>query len=284
MTIWDRRENRFVEEKEFQKRKLEFLYNTLVGRVLLKLLISRRWFSKICSYKYSKPKSLKIVGRFIEEHKIDMSEYDTEKFICFNDFFERRREYFSNARAGELIAIADARLSVFTIEDNLDISIKNSIYSMSEITGNICDLDAYRGGVCLVYRLAVDDYHRYVFCDDGEVKQTMKINGVLHTVRPVSSRYKVYARNHRIVNILKSSQFGNIIQIEVGALLVGKINNFTRNKFKFLEEKGYFSYGGSTIIQLFESGTVKIDDDIKIKCENGVESMVRIGEVIGEII
>ena len=43
-----------------------------------------------------------------------------------------------------------------------------------------------------------------------------------------------------------------------------------------------FLYGGSTIILLLEEGKVVIDDEIMTNTENGFETIVKMGEKIGE--
>ena len=68
---------------------------------------------------------------------------------------------------------------------------------------------------------------------------------------------------------------------EVGAMMVGKIiNEKTSGKFKRGEEKGYFKFGGSTIILLVNN--VSIDKDILENTNENIETVVKMGEVIGK--
>jgi phosphatidylserine decarboxylase len=107
----------------------------------------------------------------------------------------------------------------------------------------------------------------------------------LHTVRPVSAeRYRVYIVNHREVSVLETENIGEFIQIEIGAILVGKITNHQVISFKRGDEKGYFSFGGSTIVLLFKDGAIKIDPDILEFSQKGIETRVRMGEKIGVVI
>ena len=133
----------------------------------------------------------------------------------------------------------------------------------------------------MVYRLCVDDYHRYCFIDNGSVKESRIIKGKLHTVSPLSKAYKIYKENHRIINVLATDHFGEMIHIEVGALLVGKIVNRDVSKFSKGEEKGYFEPGGSTIVQLFKKDTVRIDEDILNQSLDNTETKVLYGEGVG---
>ena len=115
-----------------------------------------------------------------------------------------------------------------------------------------------------------------------EIIAEENIGGALHTVRPISEKYRVFSRNHRICSVLKTERFGEIIEIEVGALQVGKITNHDVKKFSRMDEKGYFEFGGSTIIQLFKSGVIEVDGDIRLNTENGTETLVKTGERVGK--
>ena len=108
----------------------------------------------------------------------------------------------------------------------------------------------YKNGYCLVFRLALDDYHRYCFPTSGKTKETISIKGKLHTVSSISKDYKIYSKNHRVITTLDTKEFNELLFIEVGALSVGKIINHDIDKFKACDEKGYFKMGGSTIVVL----------------------------------
>lgn len=282
MKIWDRKRNIFYEEKEYGKKKLDFLYNTFLGRILLKLIFSRVWFSKLQAiYQNSKISKRKILP-FILKYNVDMSVYENQSYNSFSDFFKRKRIIKNKTFENELIAIADSKLQVFSIQDNLELKIKQSIYSLNELIQDEQIAKKYKDGTCLIYRLSMDDYHRFMFLDDGNIINSKKIKGVLHTIRPISKRYNVFCQNSRQVTFLNTKNFGRVIQIEVGAMLVGKIVNYKKRNFKRLEEKGYFDFGGSTIVQLFEKEKIKIDNDILIKSNEDIETKVEIGMKIGE--
>ena len=282
MKIWDRKRNIFYEEKEYGKKKLDFLYNTFLGRILLKLIFSRVWFSKLQAiYQNSKISKRKILP-FILKYNVDMSVYENQSYNSFSDFFKRKRIIKNKTFENELIAIADSKLQVFSIQDNLELKIKQSIYSLNELIQDEQIVKKYKDGTCLIYRLSMDDYHRFMFLDDGNIINSKKIKGVLHTIRPISKRYNVFCQNSRQVTFLNTKNFGRVIQIEIGAMLVGKIVNYKKRNFKRLEEKGYFDFGGSTIVQLFEKEKIKIDGDILAKSNEDIETKVEIGMKIGE--
>ncbi|MBR7165409.1 MAG: phosphatidylserine decarboxylase, partial [Clostridia bacterium] len=139
-------------------------------------------------------------------------------------------------------------------------------------------------GVCAIFRLTVSDYHRYCYFDNGTKEENVFIPGFLHTVNPISlDRYPIYKTNSREYTLLHTENFGDVVQMEVGALLVGRIVNYHQNhRFTRGEEKGRFEFGGSTIVLLFEKGSVKFSQEMFDYSQKGWEKKVLMGEKIGE--
>lgn len=136
----------------------------------------------------------------------------------------------------------------------------------------------------MIFRLCVDDYHRYCYIDDGVKNEDIFIKGELHTVNPIAlEKYNIYKRNCREYTMLHTENFGDVVQVEVGAMLVGRIKNRHWNTHYFSkgEEKGMFEYGGSTVVLLFEKDTVEVDKDILANSAKGIETAVKYGEKIG---
>ena len=281
MKIWQRGTDRYLEEPEYGGGALRFLYETIPGRALLRVAVDPR-VSRWRGRYQSSPASRKDILPFAERCGVDLTGYDPAQFSCFNDFFARRRENHTDAGETELVAVADSRLSVWPVSEELELRLKHSRYTLREVVGGGFDLAPFAGGHCLVFRLAVQDYHRYVFPDAGRVVQSAFLPGELHTVRSVSERYRVYARNSRAVTLLETAHFGPVLQIEVGAMLVGAIRNHPVTEFVRLQEKGYFEYGGSTILLLVPAN-VRIDEDLLHQSRLGYETQVTIGEKIGGI-
>ncbi len=255
-----------------------FLYNTLFGRIILKALIQPP-VSKICGCILNTRISALFVNKFINTNKIDMSDYLKTRYSSFNDFFtrkiidEKRPVDMDNL---SLISPCDGALTVYNIDENSTFRIKHSVYTVSDLLEE--SSADYIGGKCLVFRLAVHNYHRYCYIDKGTKSENKKISGCLHTVMPISADYNVFSRNSREWTILHTQSFGDVIQIEIGALLVGKINNYHQtHMFCRGEEKGRFEFGGSTIVLLFKKGTVLIDE----KFTDFKETPVLMGEKIG---
>lgn len=280
MKIYDRHNRQYIEEQEYGQKALHFLYETFPGRVLLKIFFCRRIYSKIQGCLMRTRYSARKIKPFCEKYNIDISEFGNVGFKCFDDFFTRKYRFETNCTENELSSPCCGRLSAYRIDDNLTLQIKGSTYTLRELVDGHFDISEYGGGVCLVYRLAVEDCHRYVFPDDGTILDSRNVKGILHTVRPLSTRYRVFCRNHRICTLMHTKHFGQMIQIEVGALQIGAITNHNITAFSRMEEKGFFSYGGSTIIQLVQKNIVSVDGDIMEHSARDIEVLVKTGEKI----
>ena len=281
MKIYDRRTDSYEEIEQFGAGKLDFLYNNPVGRILLGIAVSP-FVSNIYAKKNSRKSSVKKIPGFIADHKIDMSDYIDKEYQSFNDFFIRELKPGKRPvdMTGEaLIAPCDSKLLVYEIGKDTSMRIKGRTYTVDEILDDAENAKEFAGGVALVFRLTVDDYHRFSYPDRGCVISRRMIKGKLHTVSPVSKDHKIFVENTRQVNMLKTENFGNVAYIEVGAMLVGRIVDNGVDVFERGQEKGHFEPGGSTIVILVNN--VKIDKDILEQSESGIETKVRLGERIG---
>ncbi len=284
MQVWDRQAQRLTETPEVGGGAIRFTYGTVPGRLLAKAFLCRRPVSALYAAWQRSPLSRGKVRRFMRTYRISVDDCTRQEFSCFNDFFTRQRKNYVNQTAeNELPAVADSKLTALPISAEQHFAVKGVPYTVVELLEDDALAAQYEGGVCLIFRLAPDDYHRYVYPDCGTQGATRVINGVLHTVNPIAAGLKVYRRNARRWTVLQTEHFGQVVQMEVGALLVGRICNHSETPaaFKKLQEKGYFEYGGSTVILLLTADRVAIDADILAHSAEGVESKVRLGERIG---
>lgn len=264
---------------------LKFLYESFVGRLLLKILVSR-FVSKVCGALLSSRISKPLIKSFVKNNNIDLSLFEADNFTCFNDCFCRKIKEglrpFDMADS-VLSSPCDAFLSAYEIKDDTVLAVKQSEYTLSSLLKNDDLAAKYKNGVCLVFRLCVDHYHRYAYPANAKKSENVFIKGKLHTVRPIALKSRpVFAENCREYTVLETENFGRILQMEVGAMLVGKIKNHHGESFVLKgQEKGMFLYGGSTIILLLENGKVKIPQCFFENTRGGLETPVIMGETIG---
>ncbi len=239
-----------------------FLYHTAPGRFLLKGL-TRPFLSKAVGAFLSCGASRVFNRSFVRRNGIDLSECEQTKFRSFNDCFTRKLRESARPVAADpaaLISPCDGLLSVYPIEKGLVVPVKQSRYSVADLLRSESLAAKFEGGRCLVFRLQVTDYHRYAFFASGRAKAPVRLPGRLHTVRPIALReLPVFCENAREYTLLQTDRFGEAVQMEVGAMMVGKIANhplsYEADGFARVErgaEKGCFLFGGSTIIVLLE--------------------------------
>jgi phosphatidylserine decarboxylase len=295
--IHNRKTGKVENEKVLGGKWIEFAYGSPVGSFLTRQLFRRRWVSQFFGNFQNHRSSLKKIPEFIQEFSIPMQDFVEKKYEHFNDFFIRAfkpgmRPFSSNPK--DFSAFAEGRYFVFDqISESIELPIKGANISLPELLGSHLpegeDFKPFIGGALFLARLCPVDYHRFHFSDEGKVLFTYRIGGHFDSVNPAALRSspKVLFENERVVSVLQTAQFGRVLQIEVGALMVGKIvQSFASEEnglgaFKKGEEKGYFLFGGSTVIVVTEKGKVTPSPDLLQKTKEGMETLVQLGETIG---
>lgn len=279
------------QERVFERSLMEFFYGTRLGLLLSEFVLKKKFVSKLYGCWAKSSISQKKIADFVKENEIDTSELASslQSFKSYNDFFIRKLK--PDARSVEmqswaLVSPADSRLLAYHLEKNKVVPVKGKSYTISELLGTDKFDSLYENGTCLVFRLAPADYHRFGYIDYGEQEDIWKMGKALHSVHPLAldSGVPVFTKNYREAAVLNTKNFDQVIHVDVGAMIVGRIVQHHRSVHGFNkgEEKGYFEFGGSTIVLLFRPGTVMIDEDIYKYSSRGIETLVRYGEVIGK--
>ena len=272
-------------KKEYElkySKSVTFLYQNIFGRVVLKLLNNRLMANIVAKYMNSKL-SIKRIQKTIKENKIDMNNFQQEDWPSFNAFFIRKKKNLNfDMDKNHFVSPCDSKLLAIKLNKDSMFDIKGSIYTLKDIIKEDLSKE-YQNGYALIFRLEVGDYHRYHFIDDGTKEDYKFIKGCLHTVQPIAyNKYKIFHKNCREYTTLHTKNFGDIIEVEVGAMMIGKItNNKSITSFKKGDEKGYFEFGGSTIILFVKDKQVILDNDILFNSSLGKETIVACGEKIG---
>jgi phosphatidylserine decarboxylase len=288
---FDREQKKITREEVCAEGHLRFLYSTRTGRFLNEAIFSRRLFNRLLGRYWDSRFSRRLIRPFIARYGISMDEYaiPAEGFPSFNSFFSRKFRVGARpfAHEGKILCspVEGKLLAREGVTPELTISIKGTPLSVAEVFRR--PLEEYRDGTLLIFRLYLADYHRFHFCDAGVAGPPTKIPGRYYSVSPMgflSKPHKFHSRNHRHVTILSSDHFGEVLISEVGGFCVGSIvqTHTPGSRVKRGEEKGYFAFGGSTVILLFRLGTVCIDSDILDRSRREVETRVLLGTPIGK--
>ena len=261
-----------------QDKLLSFLYTNILGRMLLKPLIQPQ-VSKLAGRYLSSAHSKWLISKFIERNEINMDIYEECDYSSFNDFFTRKIKPDSRPVPEDLdvlISPCDCLATVYPIQENTTFSIKNTEYTLRSLLRSPRLAKRFRGGYAYILRLTVEDYHRYLYSVSGKQSKNYHIDGTFHTVNPIANDYlPIYKENTREYTVIRSKEFGDVLQMEVGALLVGKISNHKQSTVVTRgEEKGFFEYGGSTIVVLTQKGRVTPRSDLLTNSKNGYETKV----------
>jgi phosphatidylserine decarboxylase len=240
--------------------------------------------------KFDDPASKSEIQKFIEFYQLDMSEVllPVDEFKNFNEFFYRAlkpgaRPCSAPGNPRIIVSPADCRSVVFNrVEAAQKIWIKGREFSIKRLLGDAYPEDVKRyenGGALGIFRLAPQDYHRFHIPVDGVMGKPKLIAGEYYTVNPMAIRsaLDVYGENVRYIVPIDSVEHGRVMAICIGAMMVGSIV-ITRQEGENVEraeELGYFKFGGSTIVLLFEEGKMKFDDDLVDNSKGALETLVR---------
>lgn len=284
---YDRKSGVLKTEKVAAEKWLIWLYNNPVGEATLNLLGKRKLLSSIYGKMMDRSASKEKIQPFIDEFNINMSLVQQHEFDSFNDFFTRKLK--DDARPVDTIITnavspADGKVLAYNDINNSDFIIKGYRFDISSFLNNDELAQKYSDASMLVVRLAPSDYHRFHFPISGRVSSINSIDGDYYSVSPLALRKKMelFCLNKREISLIVTSLFGEVLMVEVGATMVGSIVQTFEGNFVYKgEEKGYFRFGGSTVVLLFKKDKIRLDDDLLNNTLAGYETAIKQGESIG---
>ncbi|XP_062231642.1 phosphatidylserine decarboxylase proenzyme 2-like [Phragmites australis] len=298
--VFDRRTKRIVEEVIDGKIVLSMraLYQSKVGLTLINTGVKDllKNLSEKQGKKMNSPESAKDIPKFVELFKdqINMDEVKDpiESFKTFNEFFIRglkpgARPIAYSDHDSIATCAADSRLMAFSsIDESTRLWIKGRKFSVEGLVGPDVHSNALSNGSLVIFRLAPQDYHRFHVPVSGTVEKFVEIPGCLYTVNPiaVNSKYcNVFTENKRVIAMISTSEFGKVAFVAIGATMVGSIT-FLKNEGDYVhkgDEFGYFSFGGSTVICIFEKDAIQFDADLVANTGRSLETLVSVGMTLG---
>lgn len=295
--FYDRETQGVCVREEPSDKLLSITYGTVVGRMLLKVMAGR-WPSSLWGHLMESALSRRRIKGFCDKNGITDESLVSDGYApidgyeSFAAFFSRSRPVACAGAPRVLYSPVDGYLTSHRIGEGLSVDIKGTIYTLSELLGEDGGhvvqqgwQEAFCNGHCLAFRLSLTDYHHFHYPATGRRKSFYEIAGELHSVRRVASGKRPFSRNKRSVSLLELDGFGTVAMIEIGAMLVGRIEQDeleAKGTFVAGAHKGGFALGGSTVVLLMGDG-VAIDPDIVQAGARGLETRVRAGTRIGSI-
>lgn len=299
ITIFNRYTNANEVEKVYGQEAVEFAYNSFAGK-LLGPIIGSKTLSRLYGSFQDKASSAKKVPPFLKSFNIKIDDYNKGAFQdapiensykSFNEFFIRtfkdgKRNFIDDK--SKMAAFAEARYFGYgEIHDELTIPVKGSMLRAKDLVGDSELAKDFEGGPLMIARLCPVDYHRYHYPDSGKTIKSFPVHGDYHSVNPIALKHRgdIFIKNERRVSIIETENCGKLAYIEVGATCVGKIvQSFDESQsFKRGDEKGYFLFGGSTVIVCGEKGKWKPSSDMLKNTELGVETYIHLGDEVADL-
>lgn len=293
VTYFNRYTGRREQEQIYGERALRLAYEFLPGRLALETMVRKTWFSAWYGRRMDAEKSARLIPAFIEKYGLNPDEFEgsANSFRTFNDFFYRKLK--PGARpvdpAPEAVVFpADGRHLGFARASEIEgVFVKGQRFNLPALLGDAKLAERYENGTLVLSRLCPVDYHRFHFPCAGVPGEARLINGSLYSVSPIALRRRLAYlwENKRVVTILKTEALGDVLLLEIGATNVGSIVQTARAGQPVGKgaEKGYFRFGGSSTITIFEPDRVRLADDLLEQSAQCCELYARVGDRMGTV-
>ncbi|QEG42835.1 phosphatidylserine decarboxylase [Roseimaritima ulvae] len=287
ITYFNRYTGQQEQEAIYGEAFLRWTYETRLGRIALALAAKRVWFSKWYGWRMDRPASRSKVLPFIETYGLDPDEFrdPPESFRTFNEFFYRKLKPAARPIDPDPQAVvfpADGRqLAIADVSQTDGLWVKGQHMDLPRLLGSPELAERYAGGSLLISRLCPTDYHRFHFPVSGTAGPARQIDGSLSSVSPVALRRRldILWENKRQLTEIETDHLGTVLMIEVGAACVGGIfQTFAPGPVEKGADKGYFTFGGSMTIVVFEAGRVRLADDLLEHAAEQREVYARMGD------
>lgn len=286
----DRQTGEKKEELIYCEEQLRFFYETKLGGLFARLISTNPLVSRIVGWWQRRSWTKKNILPFIQKYGIDAREMEksVSEYRSFDDFFSRKLRSDARPLAPGAVFPADGRYLFYQNIDECDgFVVKGKKFSFIKLLGDPKLAQKYASGSMILVRLCPTDYHRFHFPVDCIPGPARLINGSLFSVSPfaIQQSLEIFTENKRMFTELQTEKYGTVLFIEVGATCVGSIHQtYTPNQpYKKGDEKGYFSFGGSSLILLFEKGKIKFARDLLSFSSQHAEIFCRFGEAMEDI-
>lgn len=267
---------------------LRWAYGNPLGNLSLHAFVKRPAFSKWYGWRMSKPESAQRVLPFIAKYGLNPDDFAETpgSFRSFNEFFFRKLKTAARPiDAAPVVFPADGRHLGFPDISAIDsFFVKGQRFDLAGLLDDAALAAKYANGSLVLSRLCPVDYHRFHFPAAGVPSETRLINGPLFSVSPIAlaQNLSYLWTNKRTLTELKTDDFGTILLLEIGATCVGTIQQTFKPGIPVEKgaEKGYFAFGGSSTITIFEPGHATLADDLLENSAKQTELYARVGSAM----
>ena len=289
--VIDRETNEPFEETVLGEKWIRWAYQDSRLRFLERILFRSPWVSKLVGKWYDSSFSRGKIDAVIEELAIDVDEFaqPQERYRSFNEFFVRQLKPDARPFSTDpelIVSPADGRVLVFPILDEATFApVKGHPFDIRKMLPG--HADRFVNGALAIVRLCPADYHRYHFPCAGDITEYRNIAGALHSVNPIAlgSGPDVFGDNKRSYTLIDTECAGILCFMEVGAFGVGGIvNTRCSGHVEKMDEKGYFKFGGSSVVLVFEPGRIRFCEDLVANSDAGKETLVKVGQPLATAI
>ena len=285
---YNRSTQSFETEQVYGEGFLRWTYGSPLGAIALHAFVKRPFFSAWYGWRMNAAKSAARIAPFIKRYSVDATEFADapESFASFNEFFYRKLKPAARPiepDPSRIVFPADGRHLGFQCASSIDsVFVKGQKFDLTALLGDEKLAKRFADGALVLSRLCPVDYHRYHFPCAGIPSATHTIQGPLFSVSPIALREKLSYlwTNKRSITQLETPDLGTVLLLEIGATCVGEIHQTFKpgTAVEKGAEKGYFAFGGSSTITIFEPGAVKLDADLLEHSSNQTELYARMGE------
>ncbi len=289
ITFYNRLTGHLETEAVYGEGFLRFTYESPLGALPLHALVKRAAFSRWYGRRMDAPASRAKIAPFLATYGLDTSEFADapDSFGTFNEFFYRKLKPQARpiAPGDNVITFpADGRHLVLPdIAACTNFFIKGTRFDLPALLRDASLAARFSHGSMLISRLCPVDYHRFHFPCAGTPGAARLINGPLYSVSPIAlrSRASIHWENKREITVLRTPALGDVLLLEVGATCVGSIvQTYTPGApIEKGAEKGYFRFGGSCFMTIFEPGKIQFSEDLLEHSKAGREVYARMGDV-----
>jgi len=233
------------------------------------------------------PASVVYLDEFIARPNYKMEDYfvGPSGWLTFNQFFARevrpgKRPVAEPYNDKVIVAPADAvYMGQWPIDENSSITAKGLEWRIDELLGDSPYADAFKGGTYTHSFLYIDDYHRYHVPVAGTVREVRNISGKVYMdvsrnadgdLDVVDGDTYQFSQERGLI-VIESPEVGLVAVLPIGMSYVSSVNLSARvgDALRKGDEFGYFLFGGSDIVMVFQDKGIVLDAEAGSKYLQG---------------